>query len=123
MRKLIPLVLALALPISFPGAYLQLNGSETFVGTLTATAGTPVDELNTAVPFTVANGNCYRMQCAAAVFEIPAVLHGSFTDATSLTLQANQIKDVCFTQPTGPTAHLAIDPVAGTTSCKVFQVQ
>lgn len=108
--------------LNWQAQYSALNGSETFLGTLTATAGTPVDELNTAVPFAVSNGACYRTQCAAAAFFIPAVLHGSFTDATSMTLQANQFKDECFTLATGPTAHLAIDPVTGTTSCKVWSL-
>jgi hypothetical protein len=108
--------------LNWQAQYSALNGSETFLGTLTATAATPVDELNTAVPFAVANGTCYRVQCAAAVFFIPAVMHGAFLDAQSMTIQANQFKDECFTLATGPTAHLAIDPVAGTTSCKVWSL-
>jgi hypothetical protein len=109
-----------ALSVNVGGLSNNLTGSETFVGTLTATAASPVDEANTPVPFTVLVNTCYRIQCAAAVYYIPYVLHGSFADTKAIQIQANANKDTCLYTAT---PHMAIDPVSGTTSCKVFSVQ
>lgn len=97
-----------------------LNGPATWVGTISATAGAPKDNTNTAAPFTLSVLHCYRWQCAAAAFVMP-IAFGSFVDAQSETYQANQFGTVCFLNSTD-TPVLAEDPVASTVACKVSRV-
>lgn len=120
MRKLF-LLAPFLLAMSWQDMYVRINGIPTFVGTLAETAGTPKDNSTTAVAFTLAAFNCYRVQCAAAAKLAPVAVT-AFTTANAEVYQANQFAPAsgayCF-QNANIVPKITVDFVAGTSTCVV----
>lgn len=102
--------------INYAQVSTQVNGVPQFLGTITNTAGTPKDNTNTAVTFTITPPVVLMVQCDAAAFIGPGIASGSLVDASApIQLQAKQTWFFTFqTQSV-----LSIDSAVSTANCKV----
>lgn len=99
---------------------LCVSGTPVWVGTITtATAGTPLDNTNTAVPFTLQDGAAYMFRTDVAQFVQP-VASASEVDAHAVLYQANALP--CWSLPGGVTTVSADPKVTGATNLFVFRM-
>lgn len=128
MKRLIVLLL-LATPalanqrgLSGPDLTKALNGTPTYLGTITATAGTPKDNSTTAVPFTTFKEGSNMLVCfdaAGFVIGLPV------TDANAVSTKMVPVAaSSCFYLGllSVNSRRITVDAASGTVNVKVFQV-